>query len=137
MIIPNRDQDGNIKTKSEMALDGMLFHPRVFDFTTSKYKSLCNKNSELTDLGDIDILFFDASLDQLIRGESESESDYQDRLDLNCKFTWAYFTPTVRYAIKAGSISYVGTPGDEFDCCFEIAPHIPKAMGGSVPFMDG
>jgi hypothetical protein len=136
-LIPNRDTEGNLVIKQMISKSSMLFHPRCLDFTTSKYKSLCNKNSEMTDLGDGEMLFLDASLNFLTKGESESDDDFQSRLTSSCKFTWLYFTPGSSYGISAGHIIYKGSPQGEFDVWFEVAPHIPKSYGGSVPFMDG
>ena len=135
--VPNRDIEGNALYRNVIAKEGALFHPRVFDFTTGQYLSLCNKNSEGLDLGDGEILYLDSNRQFLTKSEEETDQEFQARLDSNCKFTWLYFTPTVDFGIKSFEISYSGTPSGEFDAWFELAPHIPKIYGGSVAAMDG
>jgi len=133
----NRDKDGNPIYKNIIAENAMLFKPRCFDFQVGKYDSLCNKNSEMVDLADAELHFFDSSLTELVKGAEETDEEFQTRLDSNCKFTHLYFTPSSRYAIKSGEVRYKGTLTGESDLWVEVAPHIPKAYGGSVAFMDG
>lgn len=133
----NRDKDGNPIIKNVIAENDMLFKPRCFDFTTSEYGSLCNKGSDLNDLGDAQIKFYDEDRVELTKAENETDEQFQSRLDTGCSFTYLLYTPSKRYAIKSGEIRYKGTITGECDCWIEVAPHIPKAYGGSVPFMDG
>jgi hypothetical protein len=133
----NRDSESNPYFKQIFADSSKKFTSRAFVFTTGKYQSLYNKNSELTDLNDGELVFFNASYVQLVKGESESIEDYQVRLDEDCKFTWLYFTSLVAFGISKGRFMYRGTPAGEFHNWLEFAPHIPKAYGGSVPCLDG
>jgi hypothetical protein len=133
----NRDKDGNPIYKNVIAENSMMFKPRVFDFYTGKYNSLCNKSSDLIDLGDAELKFFDDSQTELTKGENESDIEFQARLDTDCEFTWLIYTPSKRYAIKSGEVRYSGSILGECDLWVEVAPHIPKAYGGSVPFIDG
>lgn len=132
-----RDTEGNPIYRNILAAKDMLFQPRCIDFTTGKIDSICNKSSDMTDLGDAELHFFNGSYVELTQGESETDQQFQTRLDENCVFTWLYLTFTHRYAIKSGEIRYKGTLGEETDLWIEVAPHIPKAYGGSVPFING
>lgn len=136
-LIPNRDLEGNPIYRQIIASENMLFQPRCIDFTTAKINSMCNKSSDLSDLGDAELHFFNESYQEITRQEEETDEQFQTRIDSTCEFTWLYFTPTHRYAIKSGEIRYKGTLGEEADLWIEIAPHIPKAYGGSVPFING
>lgn len=133
----NRDQEQNPIFKSIIALRDMVFKPRCFDFITGKHLSLCNISSDGSQLNDASISFFDASFVAIEKSEQEDDEQYQARLDSTCVNTWLIFTPSVKYAIKSGEIRYKGTISGESDVWVEVAPHIPKQYGGSVPFMDG
>jgi hypothetical protein len=133
----NRDQEQNPIFKSIIALRDMVFKPRCFDFVTGKYLSLCNISSDGSQLNDATISFFDASFTAIEKTELELDEEYQARLDSSCVHTWLIFTPSVKYAIKSGEIRYKGTISSEADAWVEVVPHIPKAYGGSVPFIDG
>lgn len=135
--IDRRDKEGNPVFRNVIAENSMLFQPRCIDFTTAKLNSICNKSSDLSDLGDAELHFFNESYEEITRNEGETDQQFQARLDSSCEFTWLYFTPNYRYAIKSGEIRYKGTLGDESDLWIEVAPHIPKAYGGSVPFING
>ena len=132
-----RDPEGNPIYRPIIAAKDMLFQPRCIDFTTGKLNSICNKASDLSNLADAVLLFFNDGYVEITRNESETDEQFQARLDQECYFTWLYFTPNHRYAIKSGEIRYKGTLGDESDVWIEIAPHIPKEYGGSVPFING
>jgi hypothetical protein len=132
-----RDGEGNPIYRNVIAETKMLFKPRCIDFTVGTYKSLCNKSSNGNDLGDAELLFFDIDRLPLVKDEQETDEAFQARLDSDCVFTWLYLTPSTRYAIKSGEVRYKGTLGDESDIWIEVAPHIPKEYGGSVPFIDG
>lgn len=132
-----RDSEGNPIYRPIIAAQNMLFQPRCIDFTTGKINSMCNKSSDLSDNGDSELHFFNQSYEEITKNESETDDQFQTRLDSLCTFTWLYFTPNHRYAIKSGEIRYKGTLGEESDLWIEVAPHIPKAYGGSVPFING
>ena len=132
-----RDQEGNPIYRNIIAESNMLFQPRCIDFTTGKYNSICNKSSDGIDIGDAELLFFNELKSQIVKGETETDQEYQARLDLECEYTHMYFTPNYKYAIKSGEIRYKGTLGEESDVWIEVAPHIPKEYGGSVPFING
>ena len=132
-----RDQEGNPIYRNIIAESNMLFQPRCIDFTTGKYGSICNKSSDGSNLGDSELLFFDENIIQIIKIEAETIEEYQARLDAQCEYTHMYFTPNYKYAIKSGEIRYKGTLGEESDIWIEVAPHIPKEYGGSVPFING
>lgn len=135
--IERKDQDGNLVFRTMLSAEGMFFRPRALDFMTGKYNSLCNQNSEGTNLGDAEILFFDESRIPIVKAENESDESFQSRLDATCEHTWLYFTPQTRYAARGVSISKKGVCSGEFDAWFERAPHIPKIYGGSVAAVDG
>jgi hypothetical protein len=132
-----RDEEGNPIYRNIIAEANMLFQPRCIDFSTATYKSICNKSSDLVDIGDAELLFFDEEKNQILKGETETDEEYQARLNLECEHTYMYFTPSYKYAIKSGEIRYRGTLGEESDVWIEVAPHIPKEYGGSVPFING
>jgi hypothetical protein len=136
-MIPNRDDEGNQIFRNQLAAQGMLFRSKCIDFKVATINSICNRRSDHSDIGDAELRFFDSNYAELTKSEGETDEAFQVRLTASCKFTWMVFTPTTRYAIRSGHIAYKGTPTDELDAWFEIAPHIPREYGGSVPFMDG
>lgn len=133
----NRDDEQTPYFKQMYSQDNLKFRSKSFVFITGKYGSLVNKNSEGEDLGIGELLFFDSSRIQFVKGENESLEDFQTRLDSNCKFTWLYFTSKLKFGISRGRFMYRGTPLGEFHNWLEFAPHIPKAYGGSVPCLEG
>jgi hypothetical protein len=133
----NRDDEGNPYYKQMFAQGEKKFRARCAVFTTGKADSLYNKGSEGTDIGDMELHFFDSSRTELVQGETESDEDYQTRLDANCKFTWLYFTHPTEFGIAKGRFMYKGTVSGDFHNWLEFCPHLPKAYGGSVACMDG
>lgn len=83
------------------------------------------------------IVFFDASRNELTKTEGESDIEFQARLDLNCKFTWLYFTTTFNFGISKGRFAKKGEASGVFENWLEFAPHIPKSYGGSYACLDG
>jgi hypothetical protein len=132
-----RDEESTPYFKQMFSQEDKKFQAKCFVFTTGEYGSLFNKNSEGTDLGEGEILFFDSSRTQLVKGETETPAEFQTRLDSNCKFTWLYFTSAVSFGISKGRFLYSGTISGEFHNWLEFAPHIPKAYGGSVACLEG
>lgn len=135
--IPERDSEGYIIQRQMVSLKDMVFRPRVFDFTLGKYGSLHNQDSGGNDLGDATLHFFDSSFTELTKGETETDLEFQTRLDSSCVHTWLYFTPTTKIGIIAGSVRRLSEIDKTAYIWFEVAPHIPKAYGGSVPFIEG
>jgi hypothetical protein len=133
----NRDQEGNPYYKQMFAQGEKKFQARCAVFTTGKVGSLYNKNSEGTDLADMELHFFDSSRTELVQGETESDPDFQTRLDTYCKFTWLYFTHATEFGVAKGRFMYKGTVTGDFHNWLEFCPHLPKSYGGSVACMDG
>jgi hypothetical protein len=135
--IKKTDSNGNPYVKELFSDENKKLCSRVSVFTTGQYGSLKNKDSEGSDIEDIEIHFFDSSRQELIKGVEESVEDFQARLDTTCKFTWLYFTPVSTYGISKGRFMYKGTPSGEFNNWLEFAPHISKAYDGSVACLNG
>ncbi len=133
----NRDGEGNPYYKQMFSQGSKKFRARCAVFTTGEYDSLVNIDSDGMDLGDMELHFFNSSRTEIVKGEEESDEDFQTRLDSDCKFTWLYLTHPTAFGIAKGRFMYKGIVSGEFHNWLEFCPHLPKAYGGSVPCLEG
>jgi len=147
VVIPERDEQGHPQYKNVIALDGFHYEPRSLDFKVGQYNSLYNRKHDNggiydgTDYGDAEMMFFDSSDNELsfrqTGHESETETQFQARLDSGCVKTRIDYTPNFKYCIKSGIISLRESPSTDCYLWCVLAPHIPEASGGNVPFLAG
>ena len=137
------DSDGAqiIKTKTTRA--GWHYEPRSIDFLTSVYNSHYNRKhnggdiDSGTDYGDAVMKFYNASDTELVKGGEESVEDFQIRLTANCTKTYLDWQPTYIMDIIGGMLQVLQAPTERAYVWAIIAPDIPEAYGGSVPFLAG
>jgi hypothetical protein len=143
--LSQKDSDGATIMRSKTTRTGWHYEPRSIDFVTSKYNSLYNRRHtgntlyDGTEYGDAALFFFDASGASLVKGAEESSVDFQTRLDENCVRTQIDWQSTVEIDIIGATVSILNPPSGE-DRAWAwviVAPDIPLAYGGSVPFMAG
>ena len=119
------------------------YSPRSLDFWTSKYNSLYNRkhNAALidngTDYGDGSLSFFDNTDTELIKGESESDVDFQTRLTSNCIKTICYFEPQVAFDVFGAKLMVKNPPTERSYLWVIAAPDVPEEYGGCIDFMGG
>jgi hypothetical protein len=143
--ITQRDSDGANIVRTKTTRTGWHYEPRSLDFITAKHGSLYNRThlgntiDDSPDYGDAVLTFWDASGSQLVKGVSESDEDFQARLDSSCVRTHADWQPNYEMDIIGATVSVLNPPtGSERAYAWVIvAPDIPAQFGGSVPFMAG
>lgn len=137
------DADGRQLVRVATTNAGWIYSPRSLDFYTAKYNSLYNKDHEgagiddSVDMGDTIQRFFDQSGLELIKGSNESAEDFQIRLSQNCIKTVVDFEPQYDIDIYGAKLMVKTSPMGRAYFWAIVAPDIPKAYGGSIPFMGG
>jgi hypothetical protein len=88
------------------------YSPHSLDFYSSKYKSLYNRKhdgngiDDGTDVGDAELLFYDASGTLLTKGEAESDEEFQIRLTANCVKTIMSWEKVESFEVN-GALLYI------------------------------
>lgn len=117
------------------------FSAFALDWTTAVYNSLYNRNPDgntwetCTDMGDGVMKFFDDTGTELVKGESESENDFNDRLTVNCVKTCIDFEKQSDHDVMGGMLYIENTPTNRAYFWAVMAPDIPREYGGSVNFL--
>jgi hypothetical protein len=147
VYVPDRDEDGHPQYKNVIALDGYHYEPRALDFKVATYQSLYNRKDDNgtvsagTDYGDAEMKFYDSSDAELSYQQSGYESEiavqFQARLTAGCTKTVVWFTPNFKYCIKSGVVMLREEVTTDCYLWCTLAPHIPEASGGNVPFLAG
>jgi len=119
-----------------MSSEDAHYEPRSLDFYTAKVGSLYNRKSDGlgiddgTDYGDGWLEFFDASGNTI-------DPTNQQAITENCTITKMQFEPKFVFDIFSGILFLEKTPLERAYLWVTVAPDIPEAYGGSVPFMAG
>lgn len=146
-ILDPLDYDGSSKTTVKICKTGWHYEPRDLDFCTSVYNSLYNKKhdgggiDDGTDYGDAGLKFYKSDDSELYlqqQGyESESEAQFQTRLDADCVKTILDWQPTYDMQLIAGQLMISNPPTNRAYLWVILAPDLTEAQGGSVPFAAG
>lgn len=137
------DSDGAQIIKPKTTRAGWHYEPRSIDFTTAKYNSHYNKKhnggtiASGTDYGDAQLKFYNASDVELVKGAEETAEEFQLRLSNDCTKTYLDWQPTYTMDIIGGMLQVYEAPTQDAYVWAIIAPDIPEAWGGSVPFLAG
>lgn len=141
--VPPRDGEGYPIQKKMVAMEDMHYEPRSLDFVTSKYQSLYNRKNDGggiyagTDYGDAHEHFYDSTDTEMLRSSYASDAAFQTALDASCVKTICHFEPNFKYAIRSGVLMLREEWAyDGYMWCV-LAPDIPEASGGNVPFLAG
>ena len=142
-----RDSDGSPITRPKHTKSGWHYEPRSIDFFTAEYKSLYNRKhdgniiSAGTDYGDASLKFYDdqgAELSYQQTGhESETEQQFQTRLDNDCVMSVMDWQPTYDMDIIGGYLMVCDAPTTSTYLWTIVAPEVPEVMGGQVPHVAG
>ena len=143
---PIDEHDSKPIYRNSIALDGRHFEPGSFDFWTATYNSLYNKKcdagsiSSNTDYNDASLKFYNSSNSELSYQqegyESETEAEFQTRLDNNCTKTICRWIPTYDYEPRSGKLQILDAPTTHNTYAWVLmAGHISEEYGGSVPFL--
>jgi len=128
-------------TRSKTTRPGWHFQPRWLTFQSAKYGSLHNKKIDtITDYGDGTLKFWKIVSNawvELKLVDYADEAALQAALDTDCTITTMDWYTTFDFDIRGG-VFLNGvrptTPTWAYAC---VAPDVPAAYGGSVPFLDG
>lgn len=141
------DSEGAHLNRSIYNPPGWHFEPRCIKMTTGKYKSSHSKKfdayniNDLSDVGDVTQKFFESDGTELVKGETESDEEFQSRLDSDCTCTIVDWWPNYDCELISALFSVKNPPDTtQNQACYAwciIAPDIPAAYGGSVPFVQG
>lgn len=139
------DSDGSRIIRPKYNPAGWHFEPRALKFTCGTYNSLVNKRlddfniSNCSDIGDVTLKFYDEDGNQLTKGETETDEEFQIRLDSDCTATFMDWWPDYDMEIISAMFGIKNPPTGDDQChawCL-ICPDIAREYGGSVPFVDG
>lgn len=136
------DSDGAQITKPKTTNTGWHYEPRSIDYETGKYNSQYNRKHngdgmyDGTDYGDAWLTFLDAAGDVIVKGEGELDAAFQARLDTNCVTTFLDWHANYSFDIIGGMLQTIAPEVTAYMWAI-IAPDIPEAYGGSVPFLAG
>lgn len=136
--IQETDYDGAPLTRPKVTVSGWHYSPRAINWTTGQMNSMHNTKCSGEGWGDAGLKFFDSNGDELVQGQSESDADYQLRLDSNCTRTVMWFLPLdAPYDIVGSMFSMKNAPTEDTYAFLTVAPDIPENLGGMVPFFSG
>lgn len=140
--IPERDSSGFALFKNQMAGTGWHYEPRGFDFYVGKYQSLYNRLSSgngsiasATDYGDADLKFYDSSGVELTKGESETPSEFQTRLDSNCYMTDLIWSSTYDRKCIGATVQIKNLPN--WSCYLWCDVDLTAVGLGLMPYLAG
>lgn len=139
-----KDTEGRQLTRTVVTAPNWHYSPRSLDFYTAKYKSLYNRShygdgtiDGALDMGDAYMSFFDASGAEIIKGESESATDYQVRLSSICTKTTVTFECTYDIDVFGAKMMIKNPPTERAYVWAIAAPDVPVEYGGNIVFMGG
>ena len=138
-LVGPTDSDDSIIVQPKTTKLGWHFSPRAMTFATATYQSLvCVKASGVAH-DDVTVKFFGANDVLLAKGESETDQEFQTRLDTDCLATAVDFWPHFDIDLIAGGMKIKSVPTiDKFARgCVVVCPDIPGNQGGSVSFGSG
>lgn len=143
MVLAAKDADGALLSRVKTTKAGWHYEPRSINFVTGKPSSHYNRRHNGgsimagTDYGDAILRFWNASDVELIKGVEESDVDFQTRVASDCTKSCLDWHPTYSMEIVGGMLQIFEPPTTDAYMWAIIAPDIPEAYGGSVPFLAG
>lgn len=143
LSLNQRDADGAVISRGKATKTGWHYEPRSINFVTSIASSHYNRKHNGgailagTDYGDASLKFFDTNDVQLVKTESETNEEFQARLTSLCVKTCLDWQPAYEIEIIGGMLQVFQPPTTDAYMWAIIAPDIPEAYGGSVPFLAG
>lgn len=128
--------------KNQVVGDEWHYEPRCFDYFVGKYNSLYNRKRDgngsiesAIDYNDATMKFYANDGTELIKGESETDEEFQDRLDLNCYMTDVIWTPTYDRKCIGANIQINNSPNWS---CYLWSDVDLTAIGlGFIPYLAG
>jgi len=142
-----RDSENAPISRQKTTKTGWHYEPRALDFFTSSHGSLYNRKhngnqiDDGDDYGDASIHFFNSSGLELTYQqtgyETETELEFQARLDSGCVLSYLDWQPDYNMDIIGGIMMLKDTPASRAYMWTIVAPEIPEIYGGSVPHVAG
>jgi len=136
VTIPERDADGASYSVPKMTHLGWQYQHRSFLVQTCTVNGFTETEYDGTSSGFGVLKFYDNTDTELVQGGSESDVDYQLRLDSNCKRTDLDWTPTFDYQIIGGQMRQQNAPGSSIKMWVVGVPGLPVESGGSKVFIN-
>lgn len=139
-----KDLEGRQLMRAVVTAPSWHYSPRSLDFYTSKYKSLYNRShygdgtiDGAPDMGDAYMSFFEASGAEIIKGETESDEDYQVRIASLCTKTTVTFESLYDIDVFGAKMMIKNPPAERAYVWAIAAPDVPTEYGGNIVFMGG
>lgn len=135
------DENGRPQFRKVVTKPAWYFSPHAIDFITSKSKSIYNRKhdganiDDGTDAGDAVIKFYDSDGDELVKGENETDEEFDARLLTDNVKTIVEFEKEESYDIVGAELYFQNAPQNRAYVWCIFAPDIPYEYGGSKPFM--
>jgi len=140
--IPVFDSNGLPLFKNQVVGDTWHYEPRCFDYLVGKYNSLYNRKRDgngsvasAEDYGDAEMKFYDSSAVELVKGESETEEEFQTRLTSNCYMTDVIWTPTYDRKCIGAKIQIKNIPS--WNAYLWTDVDLTLAEMGFIPYLAG
>ena len=141
-FIPMRDSNGFQLMKPQVADPGLHYEPRSFDLWAGKYNSLYNRKVDgggsiesAVDYGDAYMHFYDSDMVELVKGGSETDAEFQARLDANCHATKVSWNPAYDRKPIGAVIQVLNTPN--FDAYLWAYVDMSVIQMGTLPYLEG
>jgi len=116
---------------------GWRFQPRMMSFITSKYKSEYSKKENGENVGDLTLKFYNSGNEELVKGEQESDQDFQTRLTNNCVKTYADWHAQYTQDLIGAILICKTIPENSTYAWAVIAPDLPAEYGGNAAYLEG
>lgn len=125
---PLKDTDGAILSRTKITEAGWHFQAHAFEFTTSHLTSVYSKDLAENDLNFVTIKCYNSS---------DVELTTQASCDTDCVRTVIEWEPTHDFEVLGGHVFQETAPTNDTRLWIRAVPDVPKALGGSVDFIQG
>ena len=136
VVIPERDNDGGILYGQRITHPGWQYQLTSFEITTCKLGGKTELGVDGLDQGFGVLKWYDGSGTELVQGGSETDADFQIRLDTDCKKTHMDWTPTTDYQLIGGQIRQQNAPSTNVRLWVIGVPGLTPAQGGTKVFIN-
>lgn len=136
VVIPERDSAGGHLFGQRITHPGWQYQLLSFEVTTCLLNGYVEYDSTMADPGWGVLKFYDNADAELVQGGSESDVDFQARLDTDCKKTIVDWTPTHDYQLIGGQMRQQNAPSTSVRMWVIGVPGLTPAQGGTKVFIN-
>ena len=122
IVLPSRDSDGALITRTKAGVSGWTYQRRVLNFETSLINSLDNDKHDGTDWGDATIKFYDSSDTELTTATSINTNSIKTVVDWEALYD---------FEIIGGTVTLDVNPSEDVYVWVVAIPDITEAQGGT------